>query len=126
MLNLARAEAVQAAYLQQRTGLEARLVDRPAPPRASHAPTRRLVIASDGTLAGTLVTDDEGNPIGGIQKIEFTLDADDGRHATARLTLRGVAIRASGEGRVLLEQFCPQCGDTHPCPFDGDARTRGH
>ena len=50
-------------------------------------------IKSDGTAAGTLVTDETGNPVGLVQKIVWEVSVDD-PWAKAEITVAGVPLEA--------------------------------
>lgn len=56
---------------------------------------RRLKIISDGSVQGTRLYDSEGNEIGPVEKIEWSIDANYwDRGATAVITFGEIAIEA--------------------------------
>lgn len=57
---------------------------------------KKLKIISDGSVQGTRLYDSDGNEIGPVEKIEWSIDASDwGGGASATITFSGVAIEAS-------------------------------
>lgn len=58
----------------------------------------KLKIVSDGTRAGTFVTDAEtGEPVERVTRVEWTLDTNSRRGAIVTLTVRGVPVEIVGE-----------------------------